>query len=163
MSMIPTAKALPAGWRTITSAYHPTDESEALMKCALNCIADGQATPETVMIVQLSSSRAYVALRGPEPVKVEGASPRYENLPRKEKLHDAIRRLKLTQQFKRVATAHATEDEIWAWVMNQPGLCHFHRPGSLRWTRNVLGCTSAHGGHRATKKKPVAVLNLSHR
>ena len=148
---ITTVKKLPAGWRTITSHYHPVKEAEALKRCAENCVEAGQATLETVLIFRKSSHRAYVALRGPEPPRIgDGGHPRFAV---KEKLHEALRRLKLVKPWNRIATAHATEADIRAWIAKQPGLANVRIPASLNWTRALLGVPSAHGGHRKPKPK----------
>jgi len=158
----PVSKKLPDGWRIITTHFSPVTELDALMACARGCIVAGQAPPEEVMIYQPLTYRAYVILMGPEPPRIEGQYPQYGKLPKKEKLHEAIRRLGLTKAFKRIATAHASEDDLWDWLMGHEELRHFKRPYSLRGLRDYFKCPSAHGGHRAPKKKPVQVLNLSH-
>lgn len=146
-ALIRTSNELPPGWRLVTEAYHVKQDA-ALKASALGFVRARQAKPEDVMIIRLSETRNYVALRGlkPKPVVSE------DNRQKHPRFNDAIRKYGLKEEFKALARQYRGESEIRAWAGAHPLLSQCAIPRSLRWTRILFGVPTGQGGHREKKK-----------
>lgn len=157
--MIRTAKTLPPGWRLVTAAYD-SSENDALRACAAGFVAAGQAPPEDVMIIRKSWRQNYVALRGPEKEKISDGKAKHTKGAGALKLHVALRRHGLVDEFKRLGRLYSGEGEIRAWIAGHPLLKDCAVPQSLRWNRIIFGVPAKHGGLRPSKER-VKVLQLT--
>jgi hypothetical protein len=142
---IPLVKTIPAGWVVFSSPYGiGKDESELLESAVRSMLNARQFTMDQIVIYLRNKKQRFVCVpKSSLPATFNGGVVDSET---KRPLLEALRELKLEDDFKAKADAGQTDREIMEWLLGKLDPETTFIPKTLAKIRKEAGCAPARQG-----------------